>query len=75
MCSSDLAWYLRLVFGTTPRAHLITIAALAALTGATLPAPALATAVAVVIALSALVAVEHLKPSDQSHENGSTKPA
>jgi len=55
------AWYFGLIFGTTLRSHLIAIAALAAVTGAALPAPALVTAVAVVIVLSALVAVEQVK--------------
>lgn len=60
------AWYFRLVSGTTPHSHLLAIAALAAVTAATLPAPALVTAAAVLAVLSALVAVEHLKNSDQS---------
>ena len=68
------AWYLRLVFATTPRSHLVTVAALAAVTGAALPAPALVTGLVVVIVLSALVAVEHLKSSDQPRSGESRTP-
>lgn len=69
------ARYLRLIFGTAPRSHLVAIAGLAAVTGAALPAPALVTAVAVVVVFSALVAVEHVKSSDQPRSDKSTTPA
>jgi low temperature requirement protein LtrA len=65
------AWYLRLVFGTTPRSHLFAIAALAAVTAASLPAPALVAGIGVVAVLAALVAVEHYKTTDQSSSEGS----
>lgn len=65
------AWYLRLVFGATPRSHLFAIAALAAVTAGTLPAPALVAGIGVVAVLAALVAVEHLKTTDQAHSDRS----
>lgn len=69
------AWYLHLVFGTTPRSHLVAIVALAAVTAATLPAPALVTGAAVVAVLSALVAGEHLKGRARSRADASTTSA
>jgi len=69
------AWYLRLVFGTTSRSHAAAIAALAAVSAAALPAPALVTGIGVVAVLSALVAVEHLKSRDHSRSDTSTTSA
>ncbi len=68
-------WYLRLVFGTTSRSHAAAIAALAAVTAAALPAPALVAGIGVVAVLSALVAVEHLKSRDHSRSDTSTTSA
>jgi len=69
------AWYLRLVFGNAPRAQLLTIVVLAAVSVAALAAPALVASLGVVVVLTALVAVEHSKHADQSQSDASTTSA
>ena len=65
-------WYLRLVFGTAPRAGLLTVTVLAAVSAAALAASALVASLAVVAVLTGLVAVEHLKATDQSPSGSPT---